>query len=726
MTDDVAPVTDKRLIERWLPIAAIGEESARERRSLQALPAVYYLHVWWARRPLVASRAAILASMLPANANHEQFLHALGIHGDPVASRRRIDAAKRSGKRFEGEAYSYPRAYSHNLTAGDRKFVRQELEKLGLRDCAVLDPTAGGGSVPLEAVRLGFAAFANDLNPVAALIEKATIEYPLRYGTSLLPAFRALANEFVTRREKSLRSVFPPEPEKDSISTNFLWARTIRCPYCDGRVPLSPNWRLTPDGTGVRLKPNLGSGPESSGRECEFLIVKAVSEQSLGTVSDGDSTCPFPDCARVISGDDIKQQAQSRQMGDQLYAVVVRRRIETRTKTGKRGRDKWQRDYRAPISSDDVDQVVRAILEAKMPEWNALDIVPSESIGDPSNYDRGHRMYGITRWRDMFSDRQTLCHATSVEIFRELLSERTKTFQLSGVDQAAFVYLSIAIDKMINWNARQSTWNVQLEGMRSVFDTHNFSMKWSFAEMVPLVSASGVDWTIEQCAKGLAELIELVGRGAQSRDLLSEPLETENSPPVTVSCKPGDTLDHIAKGSVDVIVIDPPYYDNVMYAELSDFFYVWLKRTAGHVVPELFTRQLTDKDNEAVANNAKFEGKTGARVMAGRDYQDRMARIFDECRRVLKSNGVMTLMFTHKATGAWDALTKGLMQAGFTSLHLGRSIPRPKAACTSRTSLRRTAPFSSFVVRASIQCRTVRATIGKISSPWLPALFMPR
>ena len=113
--------------------------------------------------------------------------------------------------------------------------------------------------------------------------------------------------------------------------------------------------------------------------------------------------------------------------------------------------------------------------------------------------------------------------------------------------------------------------------------------------------------------------------------------------------------------SIDVIVMDPPYYDNVMYAELSDFFYVWLKRTAGLIIPELFTRALTDKEHEAVANPAKFKGQKGAKALAGRDYQERMAAIFAECRRVLKPDGIMTLMFTHKATGAWDALTKGLM-----------------------------------------------------------------
>ena len=137
-------------------------------------------------------------------------------------------------------------------------------------------------------------------------------------------------------------------------------------------------------------------------------------------------------------------------------------------------------------------------------------------------------------------------------------------------------------------------------------------------------------------------------------------------PPITFTNKSGDSLDHIADATVDAVIMDPPYYDNVMYAELSDFFYVWLKRTAGQVVPEFFRRPLTDKENEAVANPAKFKKQKGAKALAGRDYQERMASIFTECHRVLKQDGIMTLMFTHKATGAWDALTKGLMRAGFT------------------------------------------------------------
>ncbi|MGA2794814.1 MAG: DUF1156 domain-containing protein, partial [Roseiarcus sp.] len=123
MADETPPKSDTRLIERWLPIAALGEESVRERRSMTALPPIYYLHVWWARRPLVASRAAVLASILPADADRDKFMHALGILGDPVATRRRIDAARRKGERFEGEAYSYPRAFAHVPSIADRAFI---------------------------------------------------------------------------------------------------------------------------------------------------------------------------------------------------------------------------------------------------------------------------------------------------------------------------------------------------------------------------------------------------------------------------------------------------------------------------------------------------------------------------------------------------------------------------------------------------------------------------
>jgi adenine-specific DNA methylase len=678
-------MSERRLIEEWLPIAALGEESVRERRSMTALPPTYYLHVWWARRPLVASRAAVLASLLPADADHEQFLHAIGIHGDPVAAKARITAADRRGERLGSDAYGYKRAFTYAPGQGEIESIRGQFRTPAP---TVLDPTAGGGSIPFETLRLGIASQANDLNPVAALILAATIKYPAELGSSLIQEFRALGSRLVAEVRRRLDGVFPDETEARRPD-GYLYARTIRCQYCDGLIPLSPNWRLTSDGTGVRLLPELGSGPLTAGRVCRFEIVKKAEEHSAGTVSDGDATCPYPDCGRVVDGDEVKRQAQAGQMGEQLYTIVYK---ENWAEPGEIGgiRTKWIRGFRAPEEKDDNSSFVSERLAAKLPEWEANDILPTEDIDDLSNYDRGHRLYGVYKWSGMFSPRQLLCHGTSVEIYRELLEVDRTAGELTDLRKAAYIYLSLSLDKFLNYNSRMTRWIVPRQVMAGTFDRHNFSLNWSFVEMAPLIDGLGYDWVVEQTAKCIKELVSLIfpEEAAQAKLVAKTKKQsvkgpqlafpphggaTEEAavnayrpPSVTITCKSGDHLDHIESSTVDVVVMDPPYYDNVMYAEISDFFYVWLKRTAGYVEPALFRRLLTDKDQEAVANVARFKGQKGAKVLAGRDYQERMAAIFTECRRVLKTDGILTLMFTHKATGAWDALTTGLMKAGFT------------------------------------------------------------
>ena len=655
-------MTDIRLIERWLPIAALGVEGTRERTPMTPFPAPNRLHVWWARRPLVASRAAVLASLLPADADREKFMHILGIHGDPVAAKKRIAIANRKGERLGADAYGYSRAFGYTLDNRDKAWLDKNL----VNGAIVLDPTAGGGSVPFEAVRLGLRTLANDLNPVAVLIEHATLEWPSRHGKDTKETVEALGNEFTAKVRERLAGAFPDEPEDDTRPDGYLWARTITCPYCDGLVPLSPNWRLASDGTGIRLKPELSSGPGSDGRICSFEIVTSTKEQSEGTVSSGDGTCPYPDCGRVIDGDEIKRQAQAGQMGEQLFAVVYKQRVAKKLKSGKRGKDKWVRGYRAPRPEDDNSAEVQERLAEKLLEWEALDIVPSENYGHM--YSDRSKIYGVNIWRDLFSPRQLLCHGTSVEVFREMLDADRADGKLNEVRQAAYGYLALSIDKMLNYNSRMSVWMPTREVVANTFNRHDFAFCWSHAEMAPLIVGLGYDWAIGQTAKCIDELVTLVRPEANGAggDLFDGADTAEYTPPpITITCKPGDSLDHIEDSSVDAVVMDPPYYDNVMYAELSDFFYIWLKRTAGHVFPELFRRHLTDKDNEAVANPAKFHGQKGAKALAGRDYQERMALIFAECRRVLKPDGVMTLMFTHKATSAWDALTKGLMEANF-------------------------------------------------------------
>ena len=470
---------DTRLIERWLPIAQIGIESTRERTPMTPFPAPNRLHVWWARRPLVASRAAVLASLLPADADREKFLHLLGIHGDPVATRRKIDAARRRGERFEGDkAYSYPRAFGHVPGRDDVQWLQTVLGARALTTTAVLDPTAGGGSIPFEALRLGARTAANDLNPVSTLIMRATIEWPSAYGAVLKSAFDDLSRRFVRAREERLAPYFPPEPESNAIPTNYLWARTVTCPYCDGLVPLSPNWRLAPDGTGVRLRPDCAAGPGTPGRICTFEIVASAKEQFPGTVARGAGHCPYGDCGRVIDGDEIKAQAQAGRMGEQLFAVVYKRRQPGKIlKSGKRGRDKWVRGYRAPRPEDDNDADIRTKLAEKLSEWEALDIVPSERFRRTA-MTRGRIQYGMPLWRDLFSPRQLLCHGTSVEVFREMLDADRAEGRLDDVRQAAYGYLALSLDTMLNYNNRAGpVGTIQRGRVRSIFDRHDFAFK---------------------------------------------------------------------------------------------------------------------------------------------------------------------------------------------------------------------------------------------------------
>ena len=659
------PPKDTRLIERWLPIAELGIESTRERTPMTPFPAPNRLHVWWARRPLVASRAAVLASLLPADADRERFLHVLGIHGDPVAAREAIDKAKRSGTRVKNP-YGYDRAFKYSPTASDLEWLEANCA-ISLSAMRVLDPTAGGGSIPFEATRFGLQAMGNDLNPVATMILRATVEWPANFCEELCAVFKLLAGAWRTQLEERLDHYFSQPGTPDQMDLTYLWARTITCPYCAGLVPLSPNWRLTADGTGVRLKPELSAGPGSEGRVCTFEIVERAQDQSEETEANGDAVCPWPDCGRVIHGDEIKRQAQAGRMGEQLYAIVYKKRVEKLLKSGKRGKDKWVRGYRAPTAEDDNNADITERLAGKLPEWEAFDIVPGERIPDGNKTTEPQR-YGMPLWRDLFSPRQLLCHGTSVEVYRQMLEADRKDGQLTDVRRVAYGYLAFVIDTLLDYNNRCSVWDNTIGRVRHIFARHDFAFIWSYAEMAPLVSGVGYDWAIEKTAKCIGELVSLLRpdinrkNNNDNRDFIA-PAYT--APPITISCKSGDSLDHIEDGSMDAVVMDPPYYDNVMYAELSDFFYVWLKRTAGHVFPQLFRRNLTDKDSEAVANPARFRGEKGARALAGQDYQERMASIFAECHRALKSDGILTLMFTHKAAGAWDALAKGLMEAGF-------------------------------------------------------------
>ncbi len=657
---DASNTRQRLLIEEWLPIAEIGIESIREAGAAQK-PTPNRLHVWWARRPLVASRAAILASLLPADADHSKFMHMLGIHGDPIEAKKRIVQATKDNIILGKDAYGYRRAFMYTPNHNDYNHLcKTEYTDNVAIQSSVLDPTAGGGSIPFESFRLRFITIANDINPVAWLILKATVEFPAKYGKKVLNRFQDIGEIFRKKAIDLLDQYYPKEPILDCVPDGYLWARTISCPYCGGIVPLSPNWRLDSKGKGVKI---VTHGEDPQNRHCTFEIVDKVKDQSAGTVKNGDALCPFSDCGRVIKGDEIKGQAQAGKMGEQLYTVVYKQTIKVGTTKAGKDKVKSVRGYRAPRPEDDVSAQVAAALAAKMPEWRARNIIPDEEINPGQKTDEPRRS-GIYKWTDMFGKRQLLGHCTSVEVFHDLVDEiRSQNGgDIPELDKAAMCYLAIAMDKLLNYNSSMSVWMPTREIMANTFNRHDFAFCWSHAEMAPTITGLGYDWTIEQTGKALKELIELTSDGDDNSPLLRSRGKNND---IKILHGSADSLD-IPDQSIDCIVMDPPYYDNVMYAELSDFFYVWLKRTAGLLFPEPFSSVLTDKDREAVANPAKFKGqKGGAKNLAGRDYQDRMRAIFQECRRVIKPHGVMTVMFTHKASGAWDALASALVKAGF-------------------------------------------------------------
>ena len=240
---------DTRLIERWLPIAELGEESTRERRSMTALPPTYYLHVWWARRPLVASRAAVLASLLPADADREKFLRVLGIHGDPVTARSAIDKARRTGIRVK-DPYGYARAFGYSLDQTDTAWLKSTLGN-GTGNYTVLDPTAGGGSIPFEndphgsyvtcqrSESCGRPNYARHCRMAIGLFSR--LEEPLH----------SLGCRVAQAGGRSPQTTLSQRHLPERVDATYLWARTIKLVHIAmAVVPLSPNWRLAPDGTG--------------------------------------------------------------------------------------------------------------------------------------------------------------------------------------------------------------------------------------------------------------------------------------------------------------------------------------------------------------------------------------------------------------------------------------------------------------------------------------------
>ena len=316
--------------------------------------------------------------------------------------------------------------------------------------------------------------------------------------------------------------------------------------------------------------------------------------------------------------------------------------------------------FRPPTPGDEA-AYQRAVeeLQRHLPAWEAAGLVPTEPRRE-GRADWAAEIYGATRWCDTYAPRQLLSMVTLVECVNETLSEaRLEIGDKRG--RALRLMLSIAVDKAANYNSKQASWHSGRQVVGPAFQRHDLSMRWSFSEFD--ASRSLPSWVLHQvtdAVNAIANLAKELNPGLFGQNVV-RPVDR-----LSIANRPAQSLPDIKSKTVRCIVVDPPYYDNVMYSELSNYFYVWLKRMLGEEFPEFFSTELANEDEEAVMNVARFRHVGRNRVeLAIADYENKMRACFQEMHRILADNGVLTVMFTHKRVEAWDTLGSSLIGAGF-------------------------------------------------------------
>lgn len=385
------------LIEEWLPVQALGIESRREAAPIPGqFPKLKTIHLWWARRPLTASAAVVLTSLLPAwgeqaaehfpseEAYREWVLTMVGILGDPVAARRAQDAALATGDRIPNP-YTYKPAFKNSPDRTQLALLERILESTWGDAPTVADVTAGGGSIPFASARLGLPTIANDLNSVAAAILRVAVEYSARYGLSLVDDLRKWGDVLSERLTAELMPFFPAD-DPSSTPASFLFARTVACPRTGKPVPLTANWWLSKgdDRAAVRLITER-DGQQLEAAEFEIVFDTAIDFNAAeGTAKGGGAVSPWDGLA--IDSSYIKDEARNGRMGAVMYAVALR----------KGGR----RRFRSPTPTDiEALRLAAEALDSRWDTWASKNVLPTEEV--PPGNDTRPQQYGMTHWVDM-------------------------------------------------------------------------------------------------------------------------------------------------------------------------------------------------------------------------------------------------------------------------------------------------------------------------------------
>lgn len=646
----------RRFIEESFPVKEVGAASSKEKSIRHGH--ISTLHIWWARRPLASSRATAYAALTPTPKDAEEW---------------------QKKRDFIIQLSQWENTNNQSLLERAR---REILEANGGVPPKVLDPFSGGGSYPLEALRLGCESYANDYNPVAVLVEKATLEYPQKFGrpfegmpdwakpqvgnqkadgkkqkkvkdeqpalfdptpdseatdfNPLLNAVRYWGEWILEEARKELAEVFPADP-KGNIPVGYLWAHTIPCqnPSCGLDIPLMRGYWLA-----KKEKIKIALYPDTSKGNLEFRIIGDGYEKwpkgfdpENGTISRAFATCPL--CGTVIDDDKTRQLFQTGLASQRMIAVA----FENKNGVGKLFRPANGDDLKIYQNAENLLQKKR---ESLRESWG-LDPIPDEPL--PPSGTLGFRIqrYNMKTWGDLFNSRQKLTLIT----FAELVKRAHKLMQTTSEDaefsKAVTCYLALGVDRLADFGSMLCLWNyIGGRGVVHVFGRQALPMVWDYPESNPF-NPEAASWPVA-CEKNQDWIIQASG--------------SSNTP--SIVNQGSATALNYPDNYFDAILTDPPYYDNVPYSYLSDFFYVWLKRTIGHLYPDLFSTPLTPKASEIVAYSHGKDGYDGGK----RFFEDNLSLAFREISRVLKNQGAAVIVYAHKSTEGWETVINALLDSG--------------------------------------------------------------
>jgi len=636
---DTNTAPDTVAIEGKLPLTAIDIESQKDMMSGRYHP-LRSLHKWFAARPTPAARLAVLASAYPDSIGSDELLRLMQVGPDGLDSGRaeyveeKFNEDKSSNDSVD-DHYGYPNPNTQTP-------ANDELDKLHdtLRDAwggempTVLDPTAGRGIIPFEAMRYGFPVVANELNPIPTLISKVALEYAPDVG-SVTPEIYEWRDKIHETAKQNIEQYYPPEEDNREI-LNSAFTYLIECGSCGGEIPLVMKWWLNKTSAGGdAVIPQYEDG-EVSYKHVKVQNAPDGYDPNDGPVSRGDAECPH--CSVVTDSDTVRERIRKGEFEYSVYGVNYQTPDgENYFRAGSKVDEEGMEKARQRVESD----------------FGMMDFL-AEPIPSGAETERLLNR-GMEQWRDIFTPRQLITHYEYLQAYQK---HKHDIINKCSEQEAKVVLtlLSFTATRGLQHNNRLVPWYDAIGFGNDMFGDNNYSLKKMAGDNNLTGPRKSYSHTADHVIDSYDNICSLVD---EDRSYLSK---VTNNDAEDLSSQQG-------KSNIDVAVVDPPYYSSIMYAELSDVFYVLQKEYLGDTYPELFDSKLSNKGDEAVANPSNFEDlaeeDSSKKELADQYYEEKMSEIFCEVHSSLTDDGVMTVMFTHREMDAWDTLTSALIDAGF-------------------------------------------------------------